>query len=85
MGWLVQFAMGVAWWILPRRQADLPRGDPRPGWLVYGVLNLGVTMAAAAAFLPGHPGLAITGRVAEFLAVGLFAATIFPRVRDFSG
>jgi hypothetical protein len=46
VGWMVQFACGVAFWILPRLDASGARGDERPVWLCYAALNAGVVLAA---------------------------------------
>jgi hypothetical protein len=46
IGWMVQFACGVAFWILPRLDASGARGDERPVWLCYATLNSGVVLAA---------------------------------------
>jgi hypothetical protein len=46
VGWMVQFACGVAFWILPRLDASGARGDERLAWLCYGALNGGVVLAA---------------------------------------
>ncbi|HEU5101234.1 MAG TPA: hypothetical protein VFU22_19555 [Roseiflexaceae bacterium] len=46
IGWTVQFACGVAFWILPRLDAAGTRGDERLVWLSYAALNVGVVLAA---------------------------------------
>jgi len=40
MGWTVQLALGVAFWILPRWQSA--RSDVRPAWAAFLLLNLGI-------------------------------------------
>ena len=30
VGWITQMIFGVAYWMFPRRSAELPRGDPAP-------------------------------------------------------
>lgn len=45
IGWTVQFACGVAVWILPRFDAEGDRGDIRLVWLCYAALNSGVVLA----------------------------------------
>ena len=46
VGWLVQFVMGIAYWILPRRRtAALPLGySGRLAFTVYGTLNIGLAL-----------------------------------------
>jgi len=46
IGWMVQFACGVAFWILPRLDTSGARGDECLAWLCYGALNGGVVLAA---------------------------------------
>src|SRR5262245_8089379 len=46
VGWMVQVALGVAFWILPRLDTGGSRGNERLAWLCYGALNLGVILAA---------------------------------------
>ncbi|HMO59212.1 MAG TPA: hypothetical protein PKC19_17795, partial [Roseiflexaceae bacterium] len=46
LGWIVQFACGTAIWILPRLNAAGDRGDLRPVWLAYVVLNSGVLLVS---------------------------------------
>jgi hypothetical protein len=81
IGWTTQFAMGVAFWILPRFRHGAARGDVRLVWLAYVLLNLGVLSVGMAAWL-GAPGAAlVAGRIAEMIAVGLFAIHAVPRAK----
>ncbi|MCO5243591.1 MAG: cbb3-type cytochrome c oxidase subunit I [Anaerolineae bacterium] len=69
-GWIVQLAMGVAFWILPRFQSS--RGDVRPAWAAFALLNGGLLLVAAGTLL-GAPGwIALAGRLAEVAAVAVF-------------
>lgn len=83
LGWTVQLAMGVAFWILPRFRSGAERGDERPAWLAYGLLNAGVVAAAlgGAALVPSV--FQFWGRCAEALAAGAFATHAWPRVKPF--
>ncbi|NJN19122.1 MAG: hypothetical protein HC822_24140 [Oscillochloris sp.] len=45
IGWTVQFALGVAIWIMPRFDAAGGRGNLAWIWLCYGALNGGVLLA----------------------------------------
>ncbi len=82
LGWTVQLAMGVAFWILPRFRAGPERGDERPALLAFLLLNLGV-IAAAIGGVTGLGPLALGGRCAEGLAAAAFAAHAWPRVKPF--
>ena len=46
VGWLVQFVMGIAYWILPRRRtARQPLGySGKLAFTVYGMLNVGLVL-----------------------------------------
>jgi len=82
-GWLVQFAMGVAWWILPRHAAGPPRG---PAWsvvLTWVLLNAGVWLAGLGQALLWPPETVLLGRTAEAAAVLSFAAGAAPRIKAF--
>lgn len=81
VGWTVQLAMGVAFWILPRFIRGAPRGDERPLWLAYGLLNTGVWLVGLGPPLNAPAGLLLAGRLAELGAVAIFAAQAWPRVK----
>ena len=83
IGWLVQLVIGVAYWILPRRAEQDPVVHTRLMWLVFVLLNGGVLVAALGED-PGLPrGLALGGRIAETLAVVLFASHAWRRQRAY--
>ncbi len=42
VGWTVQLAMGVAFWILPRFGLGPRRGNESLAWVAYGLINAGV-------------------------------------------
>lgn len=78
-GWLLQLAMGVAYWILPRFHQS--RGDPRPAWSALVLLNVGVILVGATAALGWSPAWIVVGRTAELAAVAAFAVHAWPRVK----
>ena len=80
IGWTLQLAMGVAFWILPRFLHSAARGDERLVWLAYLLLNAGVLGASLGAWL-GLSGVVLAGRAAELLAALLFAFQAWPRVK----
>jgi hypothetical protein len=90
IGWMVQFACGVAFWILPRLDASGARGDERLVWLCYVALNIGVVLAAlhdplAAAFgetMIMHL-MPVGAGVLYIVAIGAFAAHAAPRIVPF--
>jgi hypothetical protein len=90
IGWMVQFACGVAFWILPRLDASGARGDERPVWLCYAALNCGVVLAALhdplAAAIGGTTAidLMLVGAGALYIAaIVAFATHAAPRIVPF--
>lgn len=81
-GWMVQLAMGVAFWILPRFRGT-ERGNVRLAALAVATLNVGV-LTVGVGGLAGWDAAVVLGRVAELLAAGLFAAHAWPRVKPVS-
>ena len=79
-GWMVQFALGIAHWIIPRfRGGDF--GRAYLAWLALALLNGGVLLVGLGPLL-GLGGWATTaGRVAEAAAAIAYAAYIWPRIR----
>jgi len=80
VGWMVQLAFGVAYWVLPRVRGDAARRGERLVWLSLLLLNLGV-WAAGIGKAFGALTLPIAGRAAEWLAVLAFALHAWPRAR----
>ncbi|MCS7222409.1 MAG: hypothetical protein RML36_04080 [Anaerolineae bacterium] len=77
LGWILQLAMGVAFWILPRWGTE--RGNETLAWLAYGLLNLGVWMAGIGSLI-GVP-MVLAGRIAEVASAIAFAVHAWPRVK----
>ena len=51
LGWMVQLAMGVAFWILPRFSSGAPRGNEVLIYSTFVVLNLGIWIVALQSYL----------------------------------
>jgi len=79
-GWMMQFAMGVAFWALPRYLHPPKRGDGRPAWAAWALLNSGVILIAIAPYAPFR-WLRPTGASLEVLSVILFACYVWPRIK----
>lgn len=79
LGWTVQLALGVAYWILPRFQSS--RGNTTPAWVAFVLINLGVWLVSLAPYLPAGDGLRAAGRLAEGAAALAFAVHAWPRVK----
>jgi hypothetical protein len=79
LGWAAQLALGVAFWILPRFGGS--RGDERPAWAAFVLLNAGVWLAGAGASLAAPGVIPFLGRAAEVGAAVAFAVHAWPRIR----
>lgn len=83
LGWTVQLAFGVAYWIFPRFALERP-GDPRGragwAWASFGLLNAGVLSAGLAGAAGWGIGLAL-GAGLEAMGVLAFVIHLWPRVR----
>ncbi|MCI0393751.1 MAG: cbb3-type cytochrome c oxidase subunit I [Chloroflexi bacterium] len=80
VGWTMQLALGVAFWILPRFWAEPPRGNEAGAWLAFGLLNLGVWLVGWGAVLAAPAGVIFLRRLAEIGAAVAFAAHAWPRI-----
>lgn len=78
-GWIIQFTLGVAYWILPRYLETKGRGNAKLAWLMLVFLNAGILMVAFSAYGLGNT-FALTGRILEALAVVLFISLHWKRV-----
>lgn len=97
IGWTLQLAMGVAFWILPRlraserygaqaRSAQPPlRGNETIVAISYLLLNLGILFVIFDSLFQIMKWISITGRALELTAVLLFAIHALPRIRAFGG
>lgn len=83
IGWMVQLAMGVAWWILPKYPKLPERGPAAPIWMAWVLLNAGVLLAGIGRSLGAPDTLIVAGRSAELTAALAFAAAAWPRVKAF--
>jgi heme/copper-type cytochrome/quinol oxidase subunit 1 len=81
LGWTLQLAMGVAFWILPRYLQGPERGNVALAWLAFGLLNAGVLMAGLGWMVGAPPVVPFLGRLAEVAAAVAFALHAWPRVK----
>ena len=80
VGWLVQLAMGVAFWILPRFMSGPPRGNEKLIWASFVSINAGILLAALQLWIP----LALLGgRVLEAAGVVIYVLGSWRRVKPF--
>ena len=91
VGWTIQLASGVAFWILPRLDTSGSRGDERLIWWHYGALNAGVAFAAlhdplvalAEGDGPLFRGMPMLAAVLYLVAAILFVRHAWPRIVPF--
>jgi hypothetical protein len=90
VGWTVQLASGVAYWILPRLDARGARGDERVVWECYLALNAGAVLGALRDPLSTVPGawnmsmyLPLAAGALYLAAAGLFLRNAWPRIVPF--
>lgn len=82
VGWLVQLALGVAFWILPRpRLAEERARRERTAWAAFAVLNAGLVTAVVASAVGAPAPMLGAGRALELLGVALFGVHAWSRVR----
>lgn len=89
VGWFLQFALGIAYWLLPRkRQPALPLGYPEgPALAATLALNLGLLLRVL-----GEPfertgnasdltlALLVASSVLQVAAVAVYVAQLWPRI-----
>jgi hypothetical protein len=79
VGWMVQLALGVAFWILPR--FGTRRGNVRLAWTAFWLLNLGVLLAGLGPVVGAPPRLVLLGRALQAAGAAAFALHAWPRVK----
>lgn len=84
IGWMVQLALGVAFWILPRHTHEPKRGNERAFWLAAAVFNAGILAVGLSYGLGLGSGWLFSGRLMELLAALLFALNLWPRIKPFA-
>lgn len=77
-GWMVQLAMGVALWILPRFGARGPARSAGWAWTAWVLWNTGILIVIVGACAPW---VRLAGRWLEVGGAGAFAAAAWTRVR----
>jgi cbb3-type cytochrome oxidase subunit 1 len=83
MGWTVQLALGVAFWILPRFRTGSERGREEFAWVSYVLLNAGVLAVAGGQAIGLPPAVSLLGHTAEALAAAAFSLHAWPRLKAF--
>ena len=89
VGWFLQFAIGVAYWLLPRKRTpERPLGyDERWAYIAVFALNVGLALRVGGELRErtGHANdlsltiLAVAG-VLQIIAAAIFVVQLWPRV-----
>lgn len=82
-GWLMQLALGVAYWILPRFTHEPRYGSTRLGWVGFVLMNIGVVLILVSNWIPDLPALHPIGRLVELVAALALVRVLWPRVKAF--
>lgn len=84
-GWVVQLAMGMAFWILPRYPENVrldKYGNMRVGWAAWVLVNLGIAVGAWGGW-EASADLQLLGRMLLLVGAVLFVTIAWGRVRPF--
>jgi cbb3-type cytochrome oxidase subunit 1 len=91
-GWMLQFVLAVAYWMLPKYRMEPLRGPALPALGACWAFNSGMLTAAAGHLLPfaapGHPVTGIVvfiGYLVVSLSAAAFAILLFPRILSYRG
>jgi hypothetical protein len=79
VGWVIQFALGVANWILPRFRGGI-RGNAKLAWLALALLNTGILLSTAGTLLIFKAAV-LAGHALEGVGAGLFLLNLWRRVK----
>lgn len=79
LGWTMQLAFGIAFWILPRFHSE--RGNVALAWLTFGLFNAGVWLVGIGSLFDTGGWLLLLGRTSETAAVIAFVWHAWPRVK----
>jgi len=82
IGWTVQLAMGVAFWITPRFRHPPKYGNIKRAWSAFILLNIGILLAIIGNW-HGQTWI-FAGRSLEALAVIAFVIQIWRRIKPFN-
>ena len=83
-GWIIQFTLGTAYWILPRYLKTKGRGKPLPAIVMVILLNMGILLMVISELQPDYSFLGLIGRSSQLLAVVLFIRLHWQRIVSYS-
>ncbi len=81
IGWVMQLALGVAYWILPRHAQGPPRGNKFIAGAALALVNMGILLIVINVIL--HMAwFTLAGRICEVAGILLSIAVLWRRVRS---
>jgi heme/copper-type cytochrome/quinol oxidase subunit 1 len=83
VGWLVQLALGVAFWVLPRFTHEPRYGNVRLGWVGFALLNIGILIVVISLLIGTFVNFQPLGRLLEMIAALTLGSVLWPRVKAF--
>jgi hypothetical protein len=78
VGWLIQLALGVAFWVIPRFSRGSSHGSVGLVWISFALLNAGILIGILQYWLPD---VVLIGRTAELAAGILFVIGSWRRIK----
>ncbi len=91
-GWMLQFVLAVAYWMLPKYRQEPLRGPVLPALAACWMFNTGMAAAAVGHLFPiagpAYPQagvLVFSGYLMASLSAAAFAILIFPRILSYRG
>lgn len=79
-GWILQFVMGVAYWMLPRFVEGPPRGPAWRSWVMAGMLNAGILLNLVNFTYTNAALLSLIARLFEVASIVLFIQIHWHRI-----
>jgi hypothetical protein len=83
-GWLVQFVLGVAYWMLPRYAAKPERGSLPAAWSAFALFQCGLGLSVVGQVFPLHGAIAVAGTRLLVAATFAFLWLLWGRVKPFA-
>ncbi len=83
-GWLIQFTLGTAYWILPRFLKNKARGNLGMAITIPILLNGGIWLVVLSSSIFNINSLAKIGRILELLSVVVFITLHWKRIVSYN-
>lgn len=79
-GWIVQLAMGTAYWMFPKKLEDPRRGPNWAGWTVFILYNIGLVFLVMSTLFSSLIYAAAFGRGLLLISILIFAGLMWQRI-----